>query len=104
MCQRLWPEWQSAYAQVHERLRGVVRASSAVECLNSPGRQWMPALMQPHMRDGLSALLMEVLLHIPQAFHGSPSAPRIHAQRVARFDYYCASNCLPPKELRRDIQ
>jgi hypothetical protein len=35
VCQRLWPEWQSAYAQVHERLRGVVRASSAVECLNS---------------------------------------------------------------------
>ena len=35
MCQRLWPEWQSAYTQVHERLRRVVRASSAVECLNS---------------------------------------------------------------------
>jgi hypothetical protein len=35
VCQRLWPEWQSAYAQVHERLRRVVRASSAVECLNS---------------------------------------------------------------------
>ena len=35
VCQRLWPEWQSAYAQGHERLMRVVRASSAVECLNS---------------------------------------------------------------------
>src|SRR5882724_12024919 len=34
----------------------------------------------------------------------SPSAPRIHAQRVARCDPYNTRNCLPPKKLRREIQ
>ena len=34
----------------------------------------------------------------------SPTAPRINALRVARFDLYNARNCLPPKKLRREIQ
>jgi hypothetical protein len=44
------------------------------------------------------------VLYVPQALHVSPSAPPIHAQRVARFDHYRTRNCLPPKKLRRDIQ
>jgi hypothetical protein len=35
LCQRLWPEWQQVYARVEEMLDRVVRASSAVECVNS---------------------------------------------------------------------
>lgn len=35
VCQRLYPEWQAAYACVDEILSRVVRASSAVECVNS---------------------------------------------------------------------
>jgi len=35
LCQRLWPEWQQAYVRVEEILDRVVRASSAVECVNS---------------------------------------------------------------------
>src|SRR6266849_3700120 len=35
VCQRLCPEWQVAYARVDQILGRVVRASSAVECLNS---------------------------------------------------------------------
>jgi hypothetical protein len=35
VCQRLCPEWQSAYARVDAILSRVVRASSAVECVNS---------------------------------------------------------------------
>jgi len=35
VCQRLYPEWQSAYACVDDILSRVVRASSAVECVNS---------------------------------------------------------------------
>jgi hypothetical protein len=31
-------------------------------------------------------------------------APRIHAQRIARFDLYNTRNCLPLKKLRREIQ
>ena len=35
VCQRLCPEWQSAYERVAQILGRVVRASSAVECVNS---------------------------------------------------------------------
>src|SRR5215831_13866919 len=35
LCERLCPQWQSAYRQVDELLRYAVRASSAVECVNS---------------------------------------------------------------------
>jgi hypothetical protein len=35
LCQRRWPEWQQAYVRVEEILDRVVRASSAVECVNS---------------------------------------------------------------------
>jgi len=37
----------------------------------------------------------------PRALSGSPSAPRITAQRVARFRPSYTRNCLPPKKLRR---
>jgi hypothetical protein len=35
LCERLCPQWQSAYRRVDELLRHAVRASSAVECVNS---------------------------------------------------------------------
>jgi hypothetical protein len=35
LCHRRWPEWQQVYARVEAILDRVVRASSAVECLNS---------------------------------------------------------------------
>jgi len=35
LCERLCPQWQSAYRRVEELLRHAVRASSAVECVNS---------------------------------------------------------------------
>ena len=44
------------------------------------------------------------VVDIWRAFSGSPSAPRINAQRIARSDPYNAPNCLPPKKLRREIQ
>ena len=44
------------------------------------------------------------VVDVPQALHWSPSAPPIHAQRVARCDHYRARNCLPPQKLRREIQ
>jgi hypothetical protein len=68
------------------------------------GQQWTPVLMLPHMRDGLSSLLMEVLCTFLKALQVSPRAPRINAQRLARFDHYCTRNCLSSKELRRNIQ
>jgi hypothetical protein len=67
------------------------------------GQQWTPVLMLPHMRDGLSSLLMEVLCAFLKALQVSPRAPRIKAQRLARFDHYCTRNCLSSKELRRNI-
>ncbi len=44
------------------------------------------------------------VVYIPQALHGSPSAPPINAQRVAQFDHSRARNCLPSQKLRREIQ
>jgi hypothetical protein len=41
---------------------------------------------------------------VPRALSMSPRAPRINAQRGARFDPYNTHNCLPPKQLRREIQ
>ncbi len=35
LCERLCTQWQSAYRRVDEILRHAVRASSAVECVNS---------------------------------------------------------------------
>ena len=43
-------------------------------------------------------------MDVPRALSGSPRAPRITAQRVARFRPSYTRNCLPPKKLRRDIQ
>jgi hypothetical protein len=51
VCRRLWPEWQAAYARVHEKLSRVVRASSAVECLNSVVR--MHQARHRHVSQGM---------------------------------------------------
>jgi hypothetical protein len=40
----------------------------------------------------------------PRARSVSPSALRIHTQRVARFDLYNTRNHLLPKKLHREIQ
>ena len=44
------------------------------------------------------------VVDVPRALSVSPRAPRIPAQRVARCDLYNTRNCLPQKELRREIQ
>jgi len=44
------------------------------------------------------------VVYISRALSGSPRAPQINAQRVARFDPNNTRNCLPPKKLRREIQ
>jgi hypothetical protein len=51
VCQRLCPEWQSAYEQVEEMLSRVVRASSAVECVNSVVR--MHQARHRHVSQGM---------------------------------------------------
>ena len=37
------------------------------------------------------------VVDVSRALSVSPSAPRMHAQRVARCDRYHTRNCLPPK-------
>src|SRR5215510_12042061 len=51
LCERLCPQWQSAYRRVDALLRHAVRASSAVECVNSVVR--MHQGRQRHMSQGL---------------------------------------------------
>src|SRR5438132_1497266 len=51
VCQRLCPEWQSAYRRVDEILRLVVLASSAVECVNRVVR--MHQARHRHVNQGM---------------------------------------------------
>jgi hypothetical protein len=51
LCERLCPQWQSAYRRVDELLRYAVRASSAVECVNSVVR--MQQGRHRHVSQGL---------------------------------------------------
>jgi len=44
------------------------------------GQQWTPALTLPQVRYGLSALLLEVVLHTRHPLHLPPSLPSINAQ------------------------
>jgi hypothetical protein len=44
------------------------------------------------------------VVYVSRALSGSPRAPRIIAQRVARSDPYNSRNCLPSKKLLREIQ
>ncbi len=41
------------------------------------------------------------ILSVWQVLHGTPSAPPIPAQRVARFDDHCTRNCLLKNKLRQ---
>src|SRR5712691_6236139 len=41
------------------------------------------------------------VLSVWQVLHGTPSAPPIPAQRVARFDDHCTRNCLLQNKLRQ---
>ena len=54
LCERLCPQWQSAYRRVDELLRHAVRARRAVECVNSVVR--MPAGRHRHVSQGLRDL------------------------------------------------
>src|SRR6266851_373808 len=65
---------------------------------------WTPAVTLPHRRDGAERAADGGVVYVPRALSVSPRAPRIHAQRGARFDPYNTHNCLPPKKLRREIQ
>src|SRR5215470_9931774 len=79
----------------------------AVWCLiGAPprGQPWTPAVMLPHVRDGLSVLLMAVLC--PWSM---PSRCRhVHRQcmrnALPRLSHYRTHNCLLPKPGRRDLQ
>jgi hypothetical protein len=44
------------------------------------------------------------VVDVLRALSVSPRAPRIHAQRGARFHSYYTHNCLQTKKLRREIQ
>ena len=67
------------------------------------GQPWTPALTLPHVRDGLSVLLMAVLC----TFRRPSRCRHVHRQcmrnELARFDHYRTRHCMPPRKLRRDI-
>ena len=58
-----------------------------LERCHHQGQPWTPALRLPHLCDGLSALPMGGVVSVAQALQVSPRAPRMPAQRGARFDH-----------------
>ena len=68
------------------------------------GQPWTPALTLPHVRDGLSVLLMAVLCTFRRPSMGRPVQRQLRRNELARLYHYDTRNCLPPKKLRRDIQ
>ncbi len=68
------------------------------------GQPWTAGLDVPHVRYGLSVLLLEVFcpFSMPSMCH------QVHRQLMRNelpcFDHYRTYNCLLPKKLRRDIQ
>src|SRR2546422_5610267 len=64
--------------------------STVATCLNAAART----------RRAARAVKGDVL-SVWQVLHGTPSAPPIPAQRVARFDDHCTRNCLLKNKLRQ---
>jgi len=65
----------------------------------TPRRQpWTSAVTLPHGCKGLSARRDGGVVDVSRALSGSPSAPRINMQRVARSDPYNVHHCLPSKK------
>src|SRR5215471_5141312 len=64
--------------------------SGVVTCLNATARtRWAERAIQGDV------------LSVWPGLHGAPSAPRISAQRVARFDDHCTSNLFINNKLRQ---
>src|SRR4030095_15506817 len=70
---------------------------------HASGKPWTAALTLPHGCKGLSARQDGGVVDVSRALAGSPRAPRIHTQCVARSDPSNVHNCLPSKTERRDI-
>src|SRR5262249_3874789 len=95
-------EWDKVFIVNNIRLRrewlgcrsGATPRGSAVDvCSDAPA--WMQRAERA--ADG-------GVVDISHILSVSPRAPRINAQRIARFDPYNTRNYLPPKKLRREIQ
>ena len=68
------------------------------------GQQVTPALTLPHVRYGLSRLLLEVF-YTPGVDDICRQVQRqLLRNELARFYHYRTRKCLPPRQLRREIQ
>jgi hypothetical protein len=68
------------------------------------GQPWTPALTLPHVRDGLSVLLMAVLCTFRRPSMCRPVHRQCMRNELARLYHYRTRKCLPKRKLRRDIQ
>lgn len=102
VCQRLCPEWQSAYEQVDERLSRIVRASSAVECVNSVVR--MHQARHRHVSQGM--LDLKRLYWNCRAFrHGKRRGAcpyELLGLKLPTFDWWTLLQ-MAPKELEQKL-
>ena len=68
------------------------------------GQQLTPALTLPHVRYGLSMLLLEVFCTLSVPSVCRQVQRQLLRNELARFYHHRTRNCIPPKKLRRDIQ
>jgi hypothetical protein len=102
VCQRLWPEWPSAYARVHAKLSRVVRASRAVECLKSVMRRHQAR--QRHVSQGMLDL-KRLYWHCRTLRHGKRQKMCPYALLGLKLPTYswCTLLQLDPKEVENKL-
>ena len=68
------------------------------------GQQWTPAFTLPHVRYGLSVLLLEVFCTSGMDALCRQVQRQLLRNELARFYHHHTRKCLPPRKLRREIQ
>src|SRR6266699_2845053 len=68
------------------------------------GQQWTPAFTLPHVRYGLSVLLLEVFCTSGMDALCRQVQRQLLRNELARFYHHRTRKCLPPRKLRREIQ
>ena len=68
------------------------------------GQQLTPALTLPHVRYGLSLLLLEVFRTPGTNYICRQVQRQFLRNELARFHHHRTRKCLPPRKLHREIQ
>jgi hypothetical protein len=94
---RTWEGWHHHMALTLIAVWFLMRATHR-------GQQFTPALTLPHVRDGVSILLLGGFCTRSIASVCRQVQRQVMRNELARFYHHRTRNCIPPMKLRRDIQ